>query len=235
MVAVSYDRIIIRDRHYRFIVLLNEVCLSCLIVFHTDISAKTYFFRIFRSAKLKRITIFQPVIRCFYLIAVSDLLLEHTITVTDTASVRCISQCCKRIQETCCQTSESTVTKCRIRLLILDHVQVDSHLFQSFFYFLICRHVDQVVSESSSEQEFHGHVIYGLRIVFLILFLCCKPVIDDGFLYSIRNCLEQLLRSCLFYFLTEQCLYIVPYISFKYVFFKSWIIHFLLPFLKTGL
>ena len=216
MVAVSYDRIIIRDRHYRFIVLLNEVCLSCLIVFHTDISAKTYFFRIFRSAKLKRVTIFQPVIRCFYLIAVSDLLLEHTITVTDTAS-------------------ESTVTKCRIRLLILDHVQVDSHLFQSFFYFLICRHVDQVVSESSSEQEFHGHVIYGLRIVFLILFLCCKPVIDDGFLYSIRNCLEQLLWSCLFYFLTEQCLHIVPHISFKYVFFKSWIIHFLLPFLKTGL
>ena len=39
MVPIADDRHIIGYRAYRFIVLLNEVCLSCLIVFHTDISA----------------------------------------------------------------------------------------------------------------------------------------------------------------------------------------------------
>ena len=234
VVAVADNRHIIRNCQNRLITFLYKM-VALTVPLGLDITAKFNLGRILRAAKLERITVFQPLIRHLHLVAVLDFLLKHTVVVTNAAAVSRITKSCQGIQKTCCQTPQTAVSKCRIRLLILDHVQVDSHLFQSFFYFLICRHVDQVVSESSSEQEFHGHVIYGLRIVFLILFLCCKPVIDDGFLYSIRNCLEQLLWSCLFYFLTEQCLHIVPHISFKYVFFKSWIIHFLLPFLKTGL
>ena len=105
---------------------------------HTDIATEFHNFRILRSAQFERITIHQPVIGNLYLITVADLLLEHTITITDTAAICRISQRCQGIQETCCQTSQSTVTQCCIRLLVLDQVQIQSQFFQSFRYGLIC-------------------------------------------------------------------------------------------------
>ena len=105
---------------------------------HTYIATEFNRFRILRSTQFKRIAIHQPVIGNLYLITVADLLLEHTITITDTAAVCGISKSCQGIQETCCQTSQSTVTQCCIRLLVLDQVQIQSQLFQSFRYGLVC-------------------------------------------------------------------------------------------------
>ncbi len=58
MVAVSYDRHIIRDRKYRFIVLLDEDILARSRIFlKTDITAETDFFRVLFSAQFKRIAL----------------------------------------------------------------------------------------------------------------------------------------------------------------------------------
>ena len=123
MIIVAYDWIIIRNCHNRLIILLFEMNIACLVViFYTDISTETHFFGILRSSKLKRITIFEPVIRGLYLIAIFDLLLEHTVTVTDTAAISCVSECCKGIQEAGCQTAKTAITKCRIRFLVLDGI-----------------------------------------------------------------------------------------------------------------
>ena len=147
VVAISNNRHIIRNCHDRLIVLLNKFIFSCNRIFlETDISSETYFLCILFTTDLERISFFQPVIRYFYLISIFNFLLEHTVTVTDSTAVCRIIQCRKRIQETCCKTTESSISESRIRLFIFDHVEINIHLFQCFFYIFICCHIDEVVT-----------------------------------------------------------------------------------------
>ena len=137
-VAIAHDGEIKRNRLNGLIALLGKYVSAVLIGMHAYIAAEFNHFRILRSAQFERIAIHQPVIGNLYLITVADLLLEHAITITDTAAVCGISQRCQGIQETCCQTSQTTVTQCCIRLLVFDQVQIQSQFFQSFCYGLIC-------------------------------------------------------------------------------------------------
>ena len=156
MVAVSYDRHIIRNSQNGFIVLLNEFVLSCYrILFKTDISAEADFLRILFSAELKGVAFFEPVVRNLNLVAVPDLLFKHTVTVADAAAVRRIIQGCKRIKETCRKSSQTSVSKSRVRLLIFYDIQVNSHLIQGFLHIFIYCHVNQVISQSTAHKEFH--------------------------------------------------------------------------------
>ena len=49
-----------------------------------------------------------------------DFLFEHSITVTDSTSICRIVQCCKRIKETCCKTSKTTISKRWFRFNFFD-------------------------------------------------------------------------------------------------------------------
>ena len=156
MITISYDWHIIRNSHNRLIIFLNEYIFTCGWIFlETNISTKAYFFRVLFTANFKRISFFQPVIRNLYLISIFDFLFEHSITVTDSTSICRIVQCCKRIKETCCKTSKTTISKSRIRLLVFNHVQINIHLFQCFFYIFICCHIDEVVTKCTSHKELH--------------------------------------------------------------------------------
>ena len=156
MVTISNDRHIIWNCHNRLVILLNEYIFTCCRIFlKTDISTKAYFFCVLFTAYFKRISFFQPVIRNLYLISIFDFLFEHSVTVTDSTSVCRIVQCCKRIKETCCKTSKTAVSKSRIRLLVFNHVQINIHLFQCFFYIFICCHIDEVVAKCTSHKELH--------------------------------------------------------------------------------
>ena len=156
MVTISNDRHIIWNCHNRLVILLNEYIFTCCRIFlKTDISTKAYFFCVLFTAYFKRISFFQPVIRNLYLISIFDFLFEHTITITDSTSVCRIVQCCKRIKETGCKTSKTAVSKSRIRLLVFNHVQINIHLFQCFFYIFICCHIDEVVAKCTSHKELH--------------------------------------------------------------------------------
>ena len=106
VVAVTNDRHIIRDRQNRLVVLLDKFVFSRLRVFlKTDISSETYFLCILFSAELEGVSFLEPVIRNLHLIAVLDLLLEHSIAVADAAAVCRIIQCCEGIQEACGESS----------------------------------------------------------------------------------------------------------------------------------
>ena len=156
MVTISNNWHVIRNGHNRLIIFLNEYVFTCSRVFlKTDISTKTYFFRVLFTANFKWISFFQPVVRNLHLISIFDFLFEHSITVTDSTSICRIVQCCKRIKETCCKTSKTTISKSRIRLLVFNHVQINIHLFQCFFYIFICCHIDEVVAKCTSHKELH--------------------------------------------------------------------------------
>ena len=233
VVIVSKDRHIKRYGTYRLISFLDKVVFLLLfIVLNAHIAAEFYDLCILRTAKLERIAILEPVIRYFYLIAVLNFLLEHSVAVTDTAAVCRITKGCQRIQEACCQTAKSAVSKCCIRLLILDHVEVKAHLIECFLYFLICTQIDQVVSERTAHQEFHGHIIYGLRIIHLILLLGCQPVVNDSIFYCIRYGLEQLLLCCLIDRFAIESFHVLLYTLFESFLVKC-LTHHILPFLQT--
>ena len=183
------------------------------------------FFCIFRATKFERIAIFQPVIRYFYLISIFDLLFEHTVTITDTASICTVIQSCKRIKEACCKTSQTTVTKCRVRLLIFDHIEIKTKFIQSFFYFFVCSQVDQVVSKSTTHQKFHGHVINSFRILLFVCILCFQPVINDNVFYGVTYSLENLFLCSFFEFFTIQKFDIFLYALFESFFFKLLVDH----------
>ena len=135
----------------------------------------------------------------------------------------------ERIKEACSQSSQTTVSKCRIRLLIFDTVKVKSQLFESFFYFTVSAKVDQVVSESTSHQEFHGHIVYDLRILFVISFLCCKPVINDNVFYRVAYCLKNLLLCSFFNCFSIEEFYVVFYAFLECLFLEHFVCHFIPP------
>ena len=95
VVVVTNDRHIVWNCQYGLIIFLNEFSPSVLSRLCLYIAAKFDFKRMLRSAQLKRITVFQPVIRHFYLITVFDFLFEHTVTVTDSTAVCRVTQCCQ--------------------------------------------------------------------------------------------------------------------------------------------
>ena len=95
MVIITDDRVIIRNRLNGFVILLNETDLSLVVIFYTDISAEADFFCVFRTPEFKWIPVRKPVIRRLHLVTILDLLLKHTVPITDPASVRRISQGCQ--------------------------------------------------------------------------------------------------------------------------------------------
>ena len=94
-ITIANDWKIIRDRLYALIAFLYKIASSILIYMDIYITAKLDDLGIFRSSQFKRIAINKPVIRNLYLIAITDLLFEHTITISDTTAICCITKCCK--------------------------------------------------------------------------------------------------------------------------------------------
>ena len=91
-IVISYDWHIIWNSQNRLVTFLNEMVSSCCrIIFYAYITAEFYFFCIFRTTQFKRISVFQPVIRYFYLISIFNFLFEQTIMITNTASICAIS------------------------------------------------------------------------------------------------------------------------------------------------
>ena len=236
MIPITNDWIIIGNRENRFIIFLHEMGPAGLIIFYPDISPKPDLLSILRPSQFKRIPVFEPVVRFFYLITIFDLLLEHSVPVPNTAAIGRISQSCQGVQETGGQPSQTSISQRWVWFLILDDVQINAHLIQSFFDFLIGRHIDQIISKGASQQEFHRHIVDHLRIVLLKLLLSSDPVIDDRLLYRVRYSLKQLLRRGLLNGFPKQSLNVIDNFFLKYFLFKSWIIHFhlFLPFVSCA-
>ena len=86
-IAITHDGEIKRNRLNGLIALLGKYVSAILVGVYADITAELYDLGVFGSAQFKRIAVHQPVIGNLYLITVADLLLEHTITITDTAAI----------------------------------------------------------------------------------------------------------------------------------------------------
>ena len=211
VVVVADNRDIKRNRAHGLIVLLEELVPVCfVIILHAHVTAELNLFGILRPPELKRIPVLQPVIRNLNLETILDLLLEHPETIPDAAAVSRISQRRQGIQEACRQPAKASVSKRGIAFLILNRIQIHAQLFQRFLHVLVCRHVDQGVTQRTPHQKLHGHVVKNLRILLRHRLGRRHPVIDNDVLHGIGHCLKQFLRVCLLQLLAEQAADIGP-------------------------
>ena len=219
-VAVSHDGKIKGNGSHCLVILLHEARITILIRIHGHMSAKLHHLCILRSAKLERIAVLQPVVGYFYLITVLDGLLEHTIAIADTASVCRVAQSSQGIQEACCQSAQTTVAQCCIRLLILHQIQIKSQLVQCLANGLGSLQVNNIIAKSTTHQKLHGHVVNHLGILLLIGLLGLDPVIHDLILDCKGCSLKYLLRSSLLHVLAVQSSHIIDYTSLEKILVK---------------
>ena len=219
-ISVADDREVKGNCPDRLIILLLKAAASKFITVHGDMSAKLDNLPIFRSAKLKGISVLKPVVGNLHLIAVLDLLLEHTVAVADAATVGGIAKGRKGIQKTCSQSAEAAVSERCIRLLILYNVQVESKLLQRFLHNTGSLKVNDVVSEGTTHQELHRHIINHFRILLLIRPLRIDPVIHDLILDCKGYRLKYLLCGCLLQILAVKSLHIINNTSLEKLFVK---------------
>ena len=214
-VAVTYDRHIIRDRADSLIALLLEVAASVLIHVDIDIAAEPYFLRILRSSQFKRVSVLEPVVRHFHLITVADLLLEHTVAITDTAAVRRVVQRCQGIEEAGCQSSQTAVSKRCIRFLILHHVDIYAKFIQCLCHLLVSLKIDHVIAKRTTHQKFHREVVHHFRILFLKFFLGSQPLVYHRILDRVGHRLKNLLIGRLLQRFAVKCLDVIKHTSLE--------------------
>ena len=149
-VVISHDWHIIWHRQYGIVVLMNELGIAVRLLLCTYISAELHLTGIFRTLQFEWVTVAQPVIRHLMLVSVHDLLFEHTIVVMDTCTIGRIAKGGQRIQEAGSQSTQTTVTKSRIRLFILNGIDVVTQFIQCLFYRIIGAQVDQVIPQCTT-------------------------------------------------------------------------------------
>ena len=221
IVAVTDDGEIVGDGTNSLIIFLFVMRAALFIVFNVCITTETNFFCIFFTADFKRIAILQPVIRNFLLVTVFNFLFEHTVFVTNTASICRISQRCQRIQEACSQTAQTAVTQSVVSFGIFNHIQIQSQFFQSRFYNFGSLQVDDVIAKCTAHQEFHGQVVYHFGILLIICFLGSHPLFNDCFFQCICNCIENLLLACIVNGFSVKVFQIVLDFSFESFFIQG--------------
>ena len=193
MITIADHRCIVRNRDDGLIALLNELQLA---VFVTCLhpAAELDFLLKLRTTKLERVTVSQPVVRHLTLVAILDLLLEHTILVADATAACPVVERCEGIQEAGGETTETTVSECPVRLSLLECIEIQSQLLDRLLQLLMTGQIQDVVAECTAHQELHGEVVHALRVLLLCSLLGLHPVVDDDVLDSICHCMKCFLR-----------------------------------------
>ncbi len=196
VVPIAGDGHIIRNGNDGIIAFLNEGRGTVVLGHGPDIAPELDLIGIFGPLEFEGIAVLQPVVRNLLLVAIRYLLLEHTVAVADTAAVGRIAQGGKRVKEAGRQTPEAAVAEGRVRFLVFDVIDIDSHLLEGFLHCFIGAEVDEIVSQKTADQKLHRHIIDNLRIASVHLVLGGKPVVNDIVLHCQGYRLENLLTGC---------------------------------------
>ena len=121
VVAVAHNRHVVGDGHNGAVSLLHKM-VSAVFPDRLYIAAEFNLCGVLCPAKLKGIAVLQPLVRHLQLVTVFNLLFEHAVVVADAAAVGRITQSRQGIQKAGGEPSEAPVSKCRIRLLILNGI-----------------------------------------------------------------------------------------------------------------
>ena len=132
----------------------------------------------FRSRELPGIAVTQPVIRVLDLLAVLDLLVEHSVLVTDTVTVARQFQRRHRVEETGRQAPQTAVTEAGIELDFSDFLYVLSEFIQRLLELLVQAEIEHGVAEGASDQKLQREVIDALGVLAVVGLHRLHPALD---------------------------------------------------------
>ena len=189
--SVFYDCIIHRIQ-IKQMELVGLVVVACnLNIIHSCID--------FQPFKLNRIcnirlfqpgSLFNPWIRRLFLQIVLKYLFKQSQMIVQTDSVAGQSQCSDRIKETCSQTSQSSVSKRRLRLDSLNFTDILSVLLQDILYFSVNSEIDHIIGKKLSNKKFCRDIINFFLAV-------CAFLLSRHLLNNIQKSVINFLIFCL--------------------------------------
>ena len=141
------------------------------------------------SLDLPRISITQPKIRDFALIAIMDDLLEDAVIVSYAISPGRIVESRHRVKETCSQSSQATVTQSSIYLLLIDVLERVPQIFQSLFVLLFNIEITESILKTPSNEELQRYIVYFLGIAHIEGSMGVVETLDESVSDRVCDCL----------------------------------------------
>ena len=119
----------------------------------------------------------EPVIRGFILASVDKALSEQATVICKAYAVCRKTECCKRVNEACSQSSETAISERRLILELLKILDVLSSRSELRLDVVIESQVDQIVGEKLADQELGRNIVQlllALVISFILRRILCQ-------------------------------------------------------------
>ena len=193
MVVVADDRHVVRHRHDRQRVLVDELQRAVLELLHIGIAVELDIDRLIRLAVLPGEAVLEPVVGDLDLVAVNDLLLKEAVLVADAAAVARQAVCCHRVDEAGREPAEAAVAEAGVRLLLVRLGEIDLQPFEDLFDRVLDAEVHEVRLEQAAEQKLDGEIVNLLLLAFHVSAVRLDPILRDELLRRRCNGLIDLI------------------------------------------
>ena len=219
---------VVGDRFHLVIVLIADLQVSVLPVF-LDVTAHFHVVNAVGSRHQPDLAARQPDIGQLHLHSIHDHLLEQTVFIADRKAGRRIIQRGKSIEIARRKPPKTAVSESRIRLALIQRLQVKAEILQCDPVFLRQPEVAEIVFERSPQKKLNGHIIHPLGTLCVYRLLEIPTLLRQDVFYRHGNRFIHLLGRCVLRrtaeITGELCLYAVLY--FRWL---EFLIHFPVPF-----
>jgi hypothetical protein len=141
------------------------------------------------SLNLPWVSMVEPVIWNFDLISIPDDLLENTVLIPDTVAPGWDLQGGERVNEACSKSSETSITKGGIALLLVKFLKIVAQIHESISEIGLQVGVDKSILESPSHQKLEGKVVDSFAVIILVILLGIVPRFDQSISNRESGCL----------------------------------------------
>lgn len=117
----------------------------------------------------------QPEVGDLNLVAILNNLLEDAIVVPDSVAPGRDLEGGKRVKEASCESTEASVSKGSVSLLLVELFEVVANAHEGVFELALEVGVDECILESSPHEELEGEIIDSFGIIIRVELLCVIP------------------------------------------------------------
>ena len=180
-------------RHGQHIVRVYPPVLASLA---NHVSTKAHSVGHLRSRKLPRMTVCEPIVRGFNLLAVLNGLAEHPVFVTNAIAVTRQPQSRHGIKKTRGQATQSPVTQSSIGLKLRQHIERATQLQQGFFDGVAQLQGQQSVVHGTTHQKFHREVIHPFVIALILRTGRVNPTFNQTIAHGVGHSVQPVFGQC---------------------------------------
>lgn len=132
------------------------------------------------SLDLPGVAVVEPEVWDLNLVAVSDLLLEDTVVVSNTVAPSRDFECGEGVDEASSESAETSVSEGSVTLLLVEVLQLVAHVHESSLEVLLEVEVDKSVLECSTHEELKGKIVNTRSVLVLVVGLGVVPGLNES-------------------------------------------------------